>query len=84
MKKISHALSLQLYRNISRSHTVVKRLDPGCARAVLLQLHVSPHDYGAMPFISSALVLLNEPSYELQKLELAWVGNGLRFGFLLS
>lgn len=83
-EKISHALFLQLLRNISRSHTIVKRFDPGCARAVLLQLRVSPpRDYGAMPFISSALVLLNEPSYELQKLEVAWVGSGLRFGFLL-
>lgn len=84
-EKISHALFLQLLRNISRSHTTVKRFDPGCARAVLLQLRVSPipRDYAAMPFIISALVLLNEPLYKPQKLELAWVGNGLRFGFLL-
>lgn len=85
MEKFSHALFLQLLRNISRSHTIVKRFDPGCARAVLLAAAClsPPHYYRVMPFISSALVQLNEPSYKPQKLELAWVGNGLRFGFLL-
>lgn len=38
----------------------------------------------AMPFISSAFVLLNEASCEPHKSELAWVGGGLRFGFCCS
>lgn len=60
MEKISHALFLQLLKNVSRSYAVIKLFDPGCARAVLLQLCVltPPCDNRVIPLISGALCCL--------------------------
>lgn len=80
--RTSHMLYFFSFVGTFQGH-IIKRFNPVCAHAVLLQLHVYPITTVWCPLLAGPLCWLSELSYELQKLELVWVGDGLKFGFLL-